>query len=76
MSFCPKCKSEYRKEFFKCADCGEKLVYSLPKEPEHAQVPGDSVKPDKFERVLTANSESDISFIRSLLNTTDIVYFF
>ncbi len=31
MSFCPKCKCEYREGFSECADCEEILVDSLPK---------------------------------------------
>ena len=36
--FCPKCKSEYREGFYKCADCKIDLVPELPSEPEqHAE---------------------------------------
>jgi len=30
--FCPKCKSEYREGFYKCADCKIDLVPELPPE--------------------------------------------
>jgi hypothetical protein len=28
--FCPECEAEYREGFYECADCGVKLVDSLP----------------------------------------------
>jgi hypothetical protein len=37
MSFCPKCKYEYRPEISVCPDCGERLVSALPLEPEPTQ---------------------------------------
>ena len=39
MPFCPKCKYEYRPEISECPDCGERLVASLPLEPEVADDP-------------------------------------
>ena len=34
MPFCPNCRYEYRPEISECPDCGERLVASLPLEPE------------------------------------------
>lgn len=31
--FCPKCRTEYRKGFSRCADCDVDLVMELPPEP-------------------------------------------
>lgn len=35
MPFCPKCRYEYRPEISECPDCNEKLVSSMPPEPEN-----------------------------------------
>ena len=32
--FCPKCKTEYRKGFSRCADCDIDLILALPPEQE------------------------------------------
>jgi len=34
MPFCPKCRYEYRPEISECPDCNEKLVATMPPEPE------------------------------------------
>lgn len=34
MSWCPKCKTEYREGILKCADCGSLLVEELPADTE------------------------------------------
>jgi len=34
MSFCPKCRTEFRSGFYKCSDCGSPLVASLSPIPE------------------------------------------
>ena len=33
--FCPKCRTEYRKDFTTCADCEISLVEELPPAGEH-----------------------------------------
>lgn len=66
--FCPQCKSEYREGFTKCADCGSPLVDSLPAEPEPEFI--------DYQMVLSTFNPADIAIIKSVLQTTDIVYFF
>jgi hypothetical protein len=68
--FCPKCKSEYREGFYKCADCDEYLVSRLPAEPE-----GD-FEPVDFVEVFSTFQQGDISFIKSVLDGEEITYFF
>lgn len=36
MPYCPKCRYEYNPEISTCPDCNERLVASLPLEPEDA----------------------------------------
>lgn len=38
MPYCPKCKYEYRPEISHCPDCNERLVATLPMEPEDKPV--------------------------------------
>jgi len=66
--FCPKCGAEYRGEFKVCADCGIDLVDELPKE----------AKPEfiDFKEVLTTYNPADIAFLKSLLESEGIQYFF
>jgi len=68
--FCPKCKSEYREGFYKCADCGSDLVYQLP--PEIS----DNSRDEEFEEVFSTYQQGDISFIKSILDGEGITYFF
>lgn len=66
--FCPKCRAEYREGFTVCADCEIDLVDVLPKEK----------KPDfiDFKEVLTTYNPGDVAFIKSLLESEGIQYFF
>ena len=68
--YCPKCRTEYENWVITCADCGAELMYELPKE--------DAAKPvePKFVRVMTAYDDGEIMFLKSILDTTDIVYYF
>ena len=36
MPFCPKCRYEYRPEISECPDCHEKLVATMPPEPDES----------------------------------------
>jgi hypothetical protein len=68
--FCPKCKGEYEKGFYKCADCGVDLVGALP--PEPADDSGD----EEFVEVFSTYQQGDIAFIKSVLDGEGITYFF
>jgi len=67
--FCPKCKSEYREGFYKCADCGVYLVSELP------QASADE-SGDEFVQVFSTYSQGEIAFIKSVLDGEGITYFF
>jgi len=66
--FCPKCSAEYREGFFICADCNVDLVDELPEEPRPAFV--------EFKEVLGTYNPADVAFIKSLLESEGIQYFF
>ena len=68
--FCPKCKSEYREGFYKCADCGVDLVGAPP--PEQTDDLGDV----EFVEVYSTYQQGDIAFIKSVLDGEGITYFF
>ena len=68
--FCPKCKSEYREGFYKCADCGIDLVAEILPETE------DEVGYVDLVEVYSTYNQGDIAFIKSVLDGEDIHYFF
>ena len=68
--FCPKCKSEYREGFYKCADCDVYLVSELP--PQSVNDCGN----EEFMEVFSTYSQGDIAFIKSVLDGEGITYFF
>jgi hypothetical protein len=68
--FCPKCKSEYRDGFYKCADCGADLVSEQP--PELME----EVSYVDLVEVYSTYQQSDIAFIKSVLDGEDITYYF
>ena len=68
--FCPKCKSEYREGFLKCADCGVDLVGALPSEQ------ADDFGDVEFVEVFSTYQQGDIAFIKSVLDGEGITYFF
>ena len=70
--FCPKCKSEYRDGFYKCADCGVDFVEYVEK-PEQLQ----NELPDKefnFVELLATFNEADVVFVKSRLEGEGITY--
>jgi len=67
--YCPKCKSEYREEFYKCADCDVHLVSELPQTPARGGR-------DEFVEVFSTYNQGEIAFIKSVLDGEDITYFF
>lgn len=68
--FCPKCKSEYREGFYKCADCGVDLVSERPFEPEEKVSYVDLVE------VFWTFQQGDIAFLKSVLDGDGITYCF
>jgi hypothetical protein len=68
--FCPKCKSEYRDGFYKCADCGVDLVAEKP--PELIE----EVSYVDLVEVYSTYKQSDIAFIKSVFDGEGITYYF
>ena len=68
--FCPKCKSEYREGFYKCSDCGADLVAEQP--PELME----EVSYVDFVEVFSTYQQSDIAFLKSVMDEEGITYFF
>ena len=68
--FCPKCRAEYREGFKTCSDCNVELVEELP--------PLDEVRPEfvNFVEILATYNPADIVFLKSLLESEGIQYFF
>ena len=67
---CPKCKAEYRDGFYKCADCGIDLVAELPLEAAPEAIFKDPVE------VFSTYQQSEIAFVKSILESEGIPYFF
>jgi hypothetical protein len=66
--FCPVCRYEYIDEVTECPDCQVALVDHLPPEPEPEFV--------EFMEVLGTYNPADIAFLKSLLDSENIQYFF
>jgi hypothetical protein len=66
--FCPKCRAEYRKGFNTCSDCNIDLVDELSPLPEPEFI--------NFVEVLGTYNPADVVFLKSLLESEGIQYFF
>lgn len=66
--FCPKCRTEYRAGFHTCSDCHIELVDELPPEPEPEFI--------NFVEILGTYNPADVVFLKSLLESEGIQYFF
>jgi hypothetical protein len=66
--FCPKCRNEYREGFSICADCNIALVDEIPPEPQPEYI--------EYEEVMGTYNPGDVAFIKSLLDSEDITYYF
>ena len=66
--FCPKCRAEYREGFTTCSDCHIDLVDVLPLIPEPEFI--------NFEEILATDDPADVVFLKSLLESEGIQYFF
>jgi hypothetical protein len=64
--FCPECRAEYREGFTVCADCNVALVDDLAPEPEFID----------YKEVLGTYNPADVAFLKSLLESEGIQYFF
>lgn len=62
------CESEYVEGFTVCVECDSQLVEELPSKPQPEFI--------AYDEVLSTFNPSDIAIIKSILDTTDIVYFF
>jgi hypothetical protein len=68
--FCPKCRAEYREGFNTCSDCNVDLVEDLP--------PLEEEQPEfvHYVEILATYNPADIVFLKSLLESEGIQYFF
>lgn len=66
--FCPICKQNYRIWVRTCPDCRVKLVKPVPTNSETESF--------EYTEVLATRNCGDIAFIKSVLDSADIVYFF
>jgi hypothetical protein len=68
MPFCPSCRTEYRPELARCADCDVELVDSLPEEESG------EINPDAVELVELASfpNPSEAKMIQELLESNGI----
>ncbi len=65
--FCPSCRTEYVEGVTECADCGVKLVASLPPEPGPEYT--------DLVTVFTTTDQSKLMVAKSLLEGSHIKYF-
>jgi hypothetical protein len=66
--FCPECKAEFVEGISRCPVCGVDLIDDLPPEPDPEFV--------EFREILATYSPADIAFLKSLLESEKIQYFF
>ena len=66
--FCLKCKSEFIEGLTVCPVCKINLVDELPQEPEPVFV--------DYTEILATYNPADIAFLKSLLDSEGIIYFF
>ena len=66
--FCPKCRAEYREGFHTCSDCNIDLVDELSSLPEPEFI--------NFVEILGTYNPADVVFLKSLLESEGIQYFF
>ena len=69
--YCPECGTEYREGLKVCADCHVQLVDEQPPAPQKPK----PVFVD-FQEILATYNPADVAFIKSLLESEGIDYFF
>ena len=73
MTFCPKCKSEYRDGFTKCSDCGSDLI-EIVNEPELSNTNHNNVHSVREVFLLNILDTVEWSYITSLLQEANIPF--
>ena len=66
--FCPECKSEFIEGITNCPVCEVGLIDQLPPEPEPEFV--------DYQEILATYNPADVAFLKSLLDSENISYFF
>ena len=66
--FCPECKSEFIEGITKCPVCDIKLIEELPPESEPEFI--------DYKEILATFNPADVAFLKSLLDSEGITYFF
>jgi hypothetical protein len=66
--FCPKCKTEYREGFSKCADCDVDLIPELP--PDSEQEPSEEYL--DLINIKTYSSRHDAELAKSFLASNGV----
>lgn len=66
--FCPKCRSEFIEGIITCPECDARLVDNLPEKAKPGFV--------DYQEVLATFNPADIAFLKSLLDSEGIQYFF
>jgi hypothetical protein len=66
--YCPDCKSEFIEGLTRCPVCHVALVNALPADPEPQFV--------EYTEVLATYNPADVAFLKSLLDSEGIQYFF
>ena len=65
---CPICKSEYREGFSQCADCDVELANEISDQNEN------ELNSDEVVEILQLSNFTEISFVKSLLESENIIY--
>jgi len=66
--FCPECKGEFIEGIRKCPVCHIKLIDERPPEPKPEFV--------DYDEMLATYNPADVAFLKSLLDSEGISYFF
>lgn len=68
--WCPKCKAEYVSGITECPECKVQLVDSLPEQSIG------NTQDVEYVELLRTESLSEIAFIKSLLDSAGLTYYF
>lgn len=71
---CPKCKTEYIEGYTICADCETELVEQI--QENHKSNKKQQTNLDEAIEILQVMNHGDVAFIKSLLETENILYSF